>query len=81
MWHNADDEETCATLLKEKKIINKYPNINRLVWKDTFQRIMETGRELCPETFNFVPESYNLPQDGARLKKEFKKGETYICKP
>ena len=55
--------------------------MNTLVWKDSFQRIMEAARDIRPGVFDFVPESYSFPVDFNKFQREFKKEETYICKP
>ena len=69
--------------LNNGKVINRYPNIKGLGRKDWFEQMMELGRNISEDTFNFVPPSFIFPRDLKKFKEYHKKNKdaVFIAKP
>ena len=67
------------------KLSSRYPNISDLAHKDTFASQMNFVSTVDPESFDFIPPSYKLPdpQEFARFSayKEAHPNATFIAKP
>lgn len=60
---------------------NIFPGLRNLVTKASLSKALEHFRSLFSRDFQFVPETWDLPDQRKSLKKEFKPGKTYLMKP
>lgn len=66
------------------QIINRYPFINIIGRKDIFQRIIETAEHFNPNSYDFIPRTFILPEEMYQFKNYQKiagKSATFISKP
>ena len=67
------------------KMANRYPDIKLLAHKDVFANAMQFCSDLDPETFDFIPPTFQFPsqQDYTRFMAYSEKNPkaTYIAKP
>lgn len=66
------------------QIVNRYPNaIGRLGHKDVLHKIIQIGEHFAPESFDFIPRTFILPEDGLKFQNYQKiagKHATFIAK-
>lgn len=82
IWYDSLKDIDFFSLLKPWQVINRIPNINVLCRKVPFSWVLKRAFKLWPKDFQFVPQTFILPQQADRFKKEFEsKRKTYIIKP
>lgn len=54
-----DDDYSIA----EKIPYNRVPGISRALDKDTIARIFKMHQEIYPDTYDFIPDTFILPED------------------
>lgn len=67
-WSNEMHLELLMRDWPERLLVYRYPDMKQLCHKDAFGNMMEFCKELSPETYDFTPSTYNLPD-----KKELQK--------
>ncbi|KAH0576484.1 Tubulin tyrosine ligase [Spironucleus salmonicida] len=54
--------------MKAYQKINHYPGMSEITRKDTLARNMNRARKLCPDDYDFFPQSFQIPSDVTDFK-------------
>ena len=53
---------------RKGQIINRYPNMQSIGRKDTFQKMIAVAEHFNKEAFDFIPRTFVLPQEYNKFK-------------
>lgn len=69
LWHSTLADQIYRILYNRQVIVNRYPNTITMGHKDYLQRIIQLANYVNGKDLDFVPKTFNLPEDYYRLKK------------
>ncbi|CEO96994.1 hypothetical protein PBRA_005598 [Plasmodiophora brassicae] len=86
LWASGSVRPSVFKLLNRHQKINRFPRLTELARKDTLLRNVSRMQQLHGRrTFNFLPDSYCLPEDSIAFRATFEKGgsrrQYWIVKP
>ena len=69
-------------IFNKKSIYNRLPGVGVMSNKKTSAQIFKRMSKFYDTEFDFIPQTFLLPQEGAQLKQAMKKSKgTWIVKP